>query len=152
MRPVHVERAPRGSIAWLTKKRCMNWLTCLRTLNSNVHFAEYATMWSVAPHHGSLSRPIPLRVVPTCNRFTFHDIARQCRLLVAAFGEVLKSARPRDAMALTTTKGDDRRSGALDQSLYRELARAHAPMEMPMPFDSFLVDDPGMAANFESRS
>ena len=35
------------------------------------------------------------------------------------------------------------------KSLYRELARAHAPMEMPLPFYSFFVDDLGMAANFD---
>ena len=68
---------------------------------------------------------------------------------MTTFREVLKSARPRDAMALAATDGDSRRSRALDESLYRELARAHAPMEMPLPFYSFFVDDLGMAANFD---
>ena len=68
---------------------------------------------------------------------------------MTTFREVLKSARPRDAMALTATDGDSCRSRALDESLYRELARAHAPMEMPLPFDSFFVDHLGMAANFD---
>ena len=121
----------------------------LEDSNSNVHLAEYATVWSVAAHHGSLYRPIPLWVVPTCNRFTYDDMAQQRRQLVTTFREVLKSARPRDAMALTATDGDSRRSRALDESFYRELARVHAPMEMPLPFYSFFVDDLGMAANFD---
>ena len=121
----------------------------LEDSNSNVHLAEYATVWSVAAHHGSLYRPIPHWVVPTCNRFTSDDMAQQRRQLVTTFREVLKSARPRDAMALTATDGDSRRSRALDESLYRELARAHAPMEVPLPFYSFFADDLGMAANFD---
>ena len=32
----------------------------LEDSNSNVHLAEYATVWSVAAHHGSLYRPFPL--------------------------------------------------------------------------------------------
>ena len=121
----------------------------LEDSNSNVHFAKYATVWSVAAHHGSLYRPIPLWVVPTCSRFTSDDMAQQRTQLVTAFPGVLKSARPCDAMAPTATGGDSRRSRALDESLDRELGRAHAPIEMPLPFYSFFGNDLGMAAIFD---
>ena len=68
---------------------------------------------------------------------------------MSTFREVLKSARPRDAMALAASDPNSSRSRALDESLYRELARAHAPMEMPLLFYSFFVDDLVMAANFD---
>ena len=57
----------------------------LEDSNSNVHCAEYATVWSVAAHLGSLYRPIPLWVVPTCNRFTSDDMAQQRRQLATTF-------------------------------------------------------------------
>ena len=44
--------------------------------NLDVQFAMYATMWSVAAQHGSLYRSIPLWVIPTCNCFTFDDMAQ----------------------------------------------------------------------------
>ena len=121
----------------------------LEDSDANVHFAEYAIVWSVAADHGSLCRPIPLWVVPTCNRFTSDNMAQQRKQLVTTTLEVLKSACPRDAMGLTATDGDSRCNPTLDESLYRELARAHAPMEMPLPFYTFFVDDLGMAANFD---
>ena len=52
-------------------------------------------------------------------------------------------------MALTTIESDSRRSRALDESLYKEFARAHQPIKMPLPFYIFFVDDLGMVANFD---
>ena len=50
----------------------------LEDSNSNVHLAEYATVWLIAAYHGSLYRLMPLWVVTTCNRFTSDDMAQQC--------------------------------------------------------------------------
>ena len=66
---------------------------------------------------------------------------------MTTFREVLKSACSHDTMALTATDGNSRRSRASDESLYRELAQTHPPMEMSLPFYTFFVDDLGMAAN-----
>ena len=52
----------------LVDQETVDELANLLNSNSNVHFAEYATVWSVVAYHGSLYRPIPLWVVPTCNR------------------------------------------------------------------------------------
>ena len=121
----------------------------LEDSNTNVHFAKYATVWSVTARHGYLYRPIPLWVVPRCHRFTPDNMAQQRRQLVTTFHEVLKSARQRNAMALSANDGDGCCNPALDESLYRVLARAHAPMELPLPFYTFFVDDLGMAASFD---
>ena len=119
----------------------------LEDSNSNVHLAKYARVWLVAAHHGSLYRHIPLWVIPTCNRFTSDGMAQQRKQLVTTFREVLKYAH--DAMALTPTDSDSRCNRALDESLYREVAQPHPPMEMPFLFYTLFVDDLAMAANFD---